>query len=148
MRETTRKLLLIDGIVNLLLGLLLLLFPIGMAPILGVPISESNFYPTILGAVLFGIGIALLIDAYGQPHGIHGLGIAGAIAINFCGAGVLIVWLLFTPLNLPLRGYIVLWMIAIIVTAIGSIELAIMSWKRRCSDKKRAINLNDCSRSG
>jgi hypothetical protein len=131
MRETTKNLLVIDGIVNLLLGLLLLLFPIGIAPILGVPISESNFYPTILGAVLFGIGIALLIDACGQPHGIRGLGIAGAIAINFCGAGVLIVWLLFTSLNLPLRGYIVLWTIAIIVMVIGSFELATKSWKQQ-----------------
>lgn len=131
MRETTKNLLVIDGIVNLLLGLLLFLFPIGIAPILGVPISENNFYPTILGAILFGIGIALLIDAYGQPHGIRGLGIAGAIAINFCGAGVLIVWLLFTSLNLPLRGYIVLWTIAIIVMAIGSIELATKSWKQQ-----------------
>jgi hypothetical protein len=103
----------------------------GIAPILGVPISELNFYPTILGAVLFGVGIALLIDAYGQPHGIHGLGIAGAIAINFCGSAVLIVWLLFTSLDLPLRGYIVLWTIAIIVMAIGSIELATKSWKQQ-----------------
>ncbi|MBW2430619.1 MAG: hypothetical protein JRF56_16790 [Deltaproteobacteria bacterium] len=130
MKKTIKKLLIIDGIVNLLLGVLLLLFPFGIAPILGVPVPDTHFYPTILGAVLFGIGIALLIDGYGQPHGIRGLGMAGAIAINFCGAGILTLWLIFDPLSLPLRGYIVLWAIAIVVLAIGFVELTSKSWKQ------------------
>jgi hypothetical protein len=123
MKKNIRKLLAIDGIVNLLLGVLLLLFPLGIATSLGVPVPDTHFYPTILGAVLLGIGIALLIDVYGQPHGLSGLGIAGAIAINFCGAGVLTLWLIFAPLGLPLRGYVVLWAIAIVVFAIGFVEL-------------------------
>jgi len=127
-----RKILLvIDGIANLLLGALLLLFPFGIAPILGVPVPDTSFYPTILGAVLFGIGIALLIDAYGEKRGIRDLGIAGAIAINFCGAGVLILWLIFTSLNFPLRGYIALWAIAIVVLAIGCIELMSKIWRQQ-----------------
>ncbi|MGD9234127.1 MAG: hypothetical protein PVH67_09725 [Desulfobacterales bacterium] len=129
MRAKYKILLLIDGIVNLLLGMLLLLFPFGMAQLFGVPQPNSNFYPTILGAVIFGIGIALLIEAYGKPRGIHGLGIAGAIAINFCGAGVLTLWLISDPFNLPLRGYIILWTIAIVVMALGFIELLGKSWK-------------------
>ena len=129
MKEKSKTLLLIDGIVNLLVGILLLLFPLGMAGLLGVPLPNINFYPTILGAVIFGIGIALLVEAYGEPRGIHGLGLAGAIAINFCGAGVLAIWLTSTPLNLPLRGYIVLWTITIVVLAIGFIELISKSWK-------------------
>ena len=131
MKKTIKKLLVIDGIVNLLLGVLLLLFPFGIAPRLGVPIPDTHFYPTILGAVLLGIGIALLIDVYGQPHGIRGLGIAGAIAINFCGAGILTLWLIFAPLSLPIRGYIVLWAIAIVVLAIGFVELMSKSWKEK-----------------
>ena len=86
MKKAKKRLLIIDGIVNLLLGVLLLLFPIGLAPILGVPVPNNHFYPSILGAVLFGIGIALLIDAYGHQRGIRGLGITGAIVINFFGA--------------------------------------------------------------
>jgi uncharacterized membrane protein HdeD (DUF308 family) len=129
MRSKNKILLLIDGIVNLLLGMLLLLFPFGMAQLFGVPQPNSNFYPTILGAVIFGIGIALLLEAYGKPRGIHGLGIAGAIAINFCGAGVLTIWLISNPFNLPLRGYIILWTIAIVVLALGFIELLGKSWK-------------------
>jgi hypothetical protein len=72
----------------------------------------------------------MLIDVYGQPRGIRGLGIAGATAINFCGAGVLILWLIFAPKSLPLRGYIVLWAIAIFVLAIGFVELISKSWKQ------------------
>ncbi|MGD9082149.1 MAG: hypothetical protein PVJ50_05025 [Desulfobacterales bacterium] len=129
MRAINKILLIIDGIVNLLLGMLLLLFPFGMAQLFGVPQPNINFYPTILGAVIFGIGISLLIEAYGKPYGIHGLGIAGAIAINFCGAGVLTLWLISDPFNLPLRGYIILWAIAIVVLALGFIELLGKSWK-------------------
>jgi len=129
MRAKNKILLLIDSIVNLLLGILLLLFPFGMAQLFGVPQPNSNFYPTILGAVIFGIGIALLLEAYGKPCGIYGLGIAGAIAINFCGAGVLALWLISNPFNLPLRGYITLWTIAIVVLVLGFIELLGKSWK-------------------
>lgn len=129
MKAKSKTLLLIDGIVNLLIGILLLLFPLGMAQLLGVPLPNIYFYPTILGAVIFGIGIALLLEAYGEPKGIHGLGLAGAIVINFCAAGVLSIWLISTPLNLPLRGYIILWAIAIVVLAIGFIELISKSWK-------------------
>ena len=129
MKAKSKILLIIDGIVNLLLGVLLLSFPLGIAQLLGVPLSINNFYPILLGAVIFGIGIALLIEVYGEPRSIHGLGVAGAIAINLFAAGVLILWLIFTPLNLPLRGYIVLWTIAIVVLAIGFIELISKSWK-------------------
>lgn len=129
MKAKSKTLLLIDGIVNLLVGILLLLFPFGMAQLLGIPLPNTNFYPTILGAVIFGIGIALLLEAYGEPQGIHGLGLAGAIVINFCGAGVLTIWLISAPLNLPLKGYIILWTIAIVVLTIGFLELITKSWK-------------------
>lgn len=44
--------LLIDGIVNLILGIILLLFPFGVDEVLGVPQPLSNFYPTILGSFI------------------------------------------------------------------------------------------------
>ncbi len=130
MKTKNKTLLIIDGIVNLVLGILLLLFPIGIAEWLGVPLSNTNFYPTILGAVILGIGIALLIEVYGESHRIHGLGLAGAIAINICGAGALAIWLIFAQLNLPIHGYIILWSIAIVVLALGIIELLSKSWKQ------------------
>ena len=130
MKSGAKLLLLFDGIVNLLLGILLLLFPFGIAAFFGVPRPEINFYPTILGGVLFGIGLALLLEVLGLPQGIRGLGIAGAIAINFCGAGVLILWLIFAKLNLPLRGTITLWVIALLVFGIGICEIVCKSWQQ------------------
>jgi hypothetical protein len=122
-------LLTIDGIINLILGIILLLFPVGVAELLGVPKSPENFYPTILGAVIFGIGIALLMERYGLSKHIRGLGLGGAIAINLCGALALFVWLLCCPLQIPLRGYVILWSIAIVVVAVGIVEVVTKSWK-------------------
>jgi len=129
MKPRHKAFLLIDGFVNLILGILLLLFPVGIAEILGVPQAASNFYPTILGGVIFGIGIALLLEAYGQPLGIRGLGLGGAIVINICGASILALWLVFEPLNLPLRGLIILWVVAVVVLGIGILEVLAKTWR-------------------
>jgi hypothetical protein len=122
-------LLTIDGIINLVLGILLLLFPLGMAELLGVPQSDVNFYPTILGAVIFGVGVALLIERYGFARNIRGLGLGGAIAINLCGALALLVWLVSTPLAIPLRGQVILWALAVIVLLVGIVEILAKSWR-------------------
>ncbi len=82
MSKHTRILLTIDAIVNLLLGLLLLLFPLGVAELLGAPDAGEGFYATILGAVFFGIGLALLLEHHGYERGFRGLGLGGAILIN------------------------------------------------------------------
>ena len=129
MKPNHKAFLIIDGVVNLILGISLLLFPLGVAETLGVPQAESNFYPTILGGVIFGIGIALLLEAYGQKRRIRGLGIGGAIAINFCGAGVLALWLSFEPLSIPLRGMITLWIVAIVVLGLGILETLTKTWR-------------------
>jgi hypothetical protein len=127
--ERRQKILLsIDGIINILLGILLLMFPLGIAELLGVPIPSTNFYVTILGGAIFGIGIALFIERYGYKNNIRGLGLGGAIAINICGGTVLFIWLLVNPFNLPMRGYVILWTIALIVLLVGIIELVAKSW--------------------
>jgi len=119
----SKTLLMIDAWVNLALGVLLLLFPAGVVEFMGLPPTDTHFYASILGAVLFGIGLALLIECHGSRHSIRGLGLEGAITINFCGAGVLFLWLLLVPFDIPVRGKIILWVIAISVIAIGVIEL-------------------------
>ena len=121
-------LLLIDCIVNLLLGVLLLLFPIGVIDFLGLPQTNTNFYPSILGAVIFGIGLALLFELAGQAKRFRGLGLGGAILINIVGSLVLIFWLLFVSLDIPIKGRIVLWIVGVIVFLIGVVELAKKSW--------------------
>jgi hypothetical protein len=127
-KKIHQNLLVVDGIVNLLLGVLLLLVPLGMAQVLGLPSSDQDFYPVILGGVLFGIGVALLIERYGNSRGIRGLGLAGAMAINFCGAAVLLVCLVWGGLDLPTRGAVLLWSVVVLVFGIGIAELAARPW--------------------
>lgn len=128
MNPTHKKLLLIDCTVNLLLGGLLLLFPLGIIDLLGLPQTNTYFYPSILGAVLFGIGLALMFELVGHAKGFHGLGLGGAILINLVGSLVLILWLLFGSLDIPMKGRIILWMVGLIVFIIGIIELITRSW--------------------
>ena len=129
MRSKHKTLLVIDAIINLILGVLLLFYPAGVVELLGLPLTNTNFYPSILGAVLFGIGVALLIERYGASKNIRGLGLGGAIAINLCGAGVLLLWLLIAPFDIPLRGNVILWSIAIIVLIVGFVEIIAKSWR-------------------
>ncbi len=117
MRKT---LLFADAVINLLLGALLLLYPQWLVEALGLPKTMTAFYPSILGGVLFGIGIALLVAHRG---GAHGLGLDGAIAINLCGAGVLAAWLVLSPGTFTTRGRVTLWTVAILVIGIGLVEL-------------------------
>ena len=112
----------IDAAINLILGILLLAFPIKLVKALGVPMAEPSFYPSILGGVLFGVGLALLIECYRQSNGLIGLGLGGAIAINLCGGFVLAVWLLSGSLNLPLRGQVFLWSLVILLVGLSLIE--------------------------
>jgi hypothetical protein len=129
MKAKHKILLAIDGAINLALGLLLLLFPAGILALFGLPPTDTYFYASILGAVIFGIGIALLLELWGASKGIRGLGLGGAIVINFCGAGALVAWLLFGHFNIPIRGHVTLWAVAIVVLGIGFAETVGGTWK-------------------
>ena len=117
------RLLTIDAIINLLLGVLLIAFSDGLVELLGVPPAAHGFYPSILGGVLFGIGIALMIESHGTTGSGVGLGLSGAIAINLCGGLVLCGWLVFGDLSLPLRGLIFLWFLFVLLVGISVVEL-------------------------
>jgi hypothetical protein len=125
MKMKPRKLtLLIDFIINLILGVLLLAYSNKLAEYLGVPKAESSFYPNILGGVFVGIALALLIEFFNKYDRItSGLGLLGAIVINLCGGIILIIWLLFGDLGLPLRGSVFLWILAFVLIVLSSIEL-------------------------
>jgi uncharacterized membrane protein len=118
-----------DGAINIVLGATLLSFPLGVGDLLGMPPTDNHFYTTILGGVLFGIGLALFIERNWSASGIRGLGLAGAIAINLCGGGVLLIWLLISPINLSVHGRLILWLVALLVLGIGVVELITKSWK-------------------
>ena len=129
MKKKVQLLLAADAIINLLLGLLLLLLPAGLLEALGLPPTDTFFYTSILGGVIFGIGVALSLERWGTPIVIRGLGLGGAIVINLCGSGTLLFWLIVGNLDLPLRGLVTLWIVAILVLGIGLVELISKSWR-------------------
>jgi hypothetical protein len=114
-----RTLLTLDGIVNMVLGLALILAPAGVARVLCLPSAGSYFYAVVLGAVLIGIGVALFISRTSPG----GLGLRGAIVINLCGAAAVAIWLILAPEALCTRGLVILWAVAAIVFGIAIVEL-------------------------
>jgi len=121
----SRSILAIDALINFTLGILLLIFPDNLVHLLGIPTSQSKFYPGILGSVLIGIGVALSIEYFQKPDGLNGLGLGGAIAINICGALVLAGWLIWGDLQLPVHGVYFLWLLGIGLLGISLVELLI-----------------------
>ena len=119
--------LIVDAFINACLGILLLLFP-HVQGFIGVPPSDSPFYPHILGAVFIGIAVALVLEAVRRDRSRHvGLGLTGAVAINLCGGLVLTGWLLFGNLSLPARGAVFLWGLAAVLVVISAIELILFT---------------------
>ena len=109
-----------DAAINLLLGALLVAFPESLVAALGIPGAEVAFYPSILGAVLFGVGIALVIE---RVRGSSGLGLYGAISINMSGGLVLASWLVYGGLSLTLRGQLLLWLLVLVLVGMSTLEL-------------------------
>ena len=119
-RQRTNRLLALDAAINLVLGLCLLVLPRATIAALGLPQTGTLFYVALLGAVLTGIAIALWLERGGLGRG---LGLPGAIAINLLGAGTVAVWLVRDPFDMPLRGYVVLWAVVVLVLGTAALEL-------------------------
>jgi MFS family permease len=125
--KTRRVALLIDAVINFILGVLLLAYSPDLANLLGVPITESAFYPNLLGAIFIGITSALLVEAFKKKQTSRvGLGMFGAICVNLCGSIVLLIWLIMGNLDLPVRGMVFLWIIALSVLMVSSLELYLL----------------------
>lgn len=122
---TLRTLLQIDSFINLVLGILLIVFPVSVAQWMGLPIPANRFYVNILGAVFVGIAIALAWESQRSSNTpeLIGLGLVGAAAINLCGGVMLSVWLIIGDLALTLAGSIFLWLLVIILIGISALEL-------------------------
>jgi hypothetical protein len=122
-----RFVLIIDAIINFILGVMLMIFPNNLVSLLGLPMTYEPFYTSVLGAVLFGIALALVIECVNGHRMMKGLGMGGAIAINVCGACVIMLWLISGRLIIPLRGYLVLWILVFVLLAISGIEVLLVS---------------------
>lgn len=124
--STMRRLLLLtDSFINLLLGFVLLFFPPAVVHFLGAPPSEAAFYPSLFGAVLLGIGVALLLDLPKEDGHGDGLGLRGAVAINMCAGLALLGWLVWGHLEIPTRGKVFLWGLTVMLVGLSLVEVAV-----------------------
>jgi len=122
MKNFGRLLLAFDALINLFLGIVLLFYSDKIIDLFGLPYSDQKFYPNILGAVLFGIGIALLIE-FSERKSLSGLGLAGAISINISGGLALFFYLLCGQLEIPIHGKIILWVLDVLLLGISIFEI-------------------------
>lgn len=120
-----RRLPTVDGVANLLFGLVLLVFPRAFFEALGIPWTEHGLYPTILGGVLVGIGVALVQERRSGGGGAKGLGLAGAVAINLSAGLAIAAWLVLSEANeLQASGRIFLWLLVLFLVALSAGEVA------------------------
>ena len=131
-------LLFLNAILYLALSFLLLLFPFGLVGALGVAFPGVTFYASMLGAVLLGIGLALLVERSRSTLGLPGLGINGAILINICSAITLASWLLFRSLNLLQIGYVMLWGLVAMLVTITLAEIYYILQEKRIENALKA----------
>ena len=102
-------------------GLALLSFPLTVIKILGLPKSETAFWPRLLGAMLLGLAVATYMDASARLG--HGLGLAGAMVLNFSVAFALIGMLVLGE-SAPWRGRALLWVLAAGLLGLALVEIA------------------------
>jgi hypothetical protein len=135
MKESQRQRLLeIDSVINLVLGAALLARPKGTIAFFGLPATDTAFYVSILGAILLGIGIALWLERRNEERW-RGLGLVGAVVINLLGGGTVLAWLIVDPFVMPVRGYVVLW--AVVVLVIGTAVVEVLALLQRRTDTSR-----------
>ncbi|MHB8454459.1 MAG: hypothetical protein ACYDDO_07115 [Acidiferrobacterales bacterium] len=120
MKEST--LLGADAGIHLLIGIILMFAPRVFIDALGIPSPGTAFYASVLGAILTGLGLSLLAERFRNVFGIAGLGLGGAICLNICVGGVLAAWLVRGSLPIPLHGYVLLWLIVVVLMTLSGAE--------------------------
>jgi len=118
-----RAFLIVDAVIDGLLGIVLLLFSPEVWELTGIPGAYSRFYPNLLGAVLLGICISLIIEAgRKEKEASPGLGFRGSLAINFSAGAILSLWLFFGHLPIPVKGVIILGVLSFFLLGFSIIK--------------------------
>ncbi len=96
------------------IGLVMLVFPVTAAKVAGLPHGNVSFWPRLFGAALLGLAAAFAVEGSNQIQA-RGLGLGGALAINFVATLALLGLLTFKGAGTR-RGAALLWaMIALLI---------------------------------
>lgn len=123
---TATKLLTIELLFHAQLALLLLTMPKFVIRVIGWPVSESTFWPRLLGAVLAGIALATLTTLAGwtKDGAQAGIGLAAEIVINLTVAFALFSMLFVGPGHPTKRGAIFTGILAAFLLLLALVEVA------------------------
>lgn len=116
----TDLLLLADALLFLSMGAMLAALPGGTVAALGLPSGQTAFYRRLLGAVLVGVGLALMMSVL--PTGLRGLGAHGAIVINLSLALTLAVLLLTGTGRSSRQGKRLPWILVVVLLGLSALE--------------------------
>lgn len=116
------QLLWIELVMKLAGGVVMLGLPLTAIKVLGLPKTETVFWPRLLGAVLVGLAIATFMDASVRLG--HGLGLAGSFVINLAAGMVLAAMLFLKQGPQSLRGRAVVWGLTAALIGLALIEIA------------------------
>lgn len=116
-----QQLLWLETLLKIVPGLLLALAPLTALRLLGLPRPDTGFWPRLCGALLLGMAGALFLE--GTSRG-HGLGLAGTVIINLCGASVLATLLVLEAGPASRRGRVTVWLIVCLLVIVSVVEIA------------------------
>ena len=102
--------------------MVLLLIPLTVIRILGLPRSDSGFWPRLLGAVMIGLAGACALEL--RFPGTKGLALGGAIVVNLTVSAALAVMLALGGGAPTARGRIALWLLVALLISLSLIEIA------------------------
>ena len=117
-----QQLLWLETLLKLAGGLSLLVAPVTLSRLLGLPLPGASLWPRLLGAVLCGLAAATFIE--GTRPNAGSLGLVGCIAINLTAAALLAV---VTGLGMGAetrRGRVVLWGLVALLIILVLFEIA------------------------
>jgi hypothetical protein len=103
-------------------GLPLALVPLSTLRLLGLPRPEQGFWPRLCGILLLGLAAATFIE--GRAAGSGGLGLAGCIIINLCGAAMLSTLLVMDRGPSAARGRFIVWAVIVVLVVLSLFEIA------------------------
>jgi hypothetical protein len=117
-----QQLLWIETLLKLAGGLVLVLAPLATIRLLGLPRTETGFWPRLLGFVLIGLAGALFVE--GSQPGSRGLGLLGCVIVNFCAVSMLGGLLALEAGPPSARGRAVLWALVVLLVSLSVLEIA------------------------
>ncbi len=119
-----QQLLWIETLLKFSAGLVLVLAPQATIKLLGLPRSETSFWPRLLGAVLVGIAGALFLE--GSRPGSLGLGLAGSAVVNLAGAAMMGTLLAMDAGPPSTRGRVLVWSLLALLLFLSILEMALV----------------------